>query len=71
MIYDNFRVIGAHDTILDFADFNSITPLGDNIQEFDARLDDVLISMSKIPSDSILEILYNLRIRETDQLNTS
>ena len=42
IVYENFRVIGAHDTVLDFADFNSITLLGGNIQEFDARSDDVL-----------------------------
>ena len=36
--------------------------------EFDTRWDDVLLS--KIPSDEILESLYKLRIRESDQLKT-
>ena len=49
MIYDYFRVTGAHDTVLDYAD---------------------LLSMSKIPSDDVLESLYNLRIRESAQLKT-
>ena len=40
----------------------------DDIQEFDTRWDEVLLSMSKIPSDDILENLYKLRIRESDQL---
>ena len=70
MIYDYFRVTSAHDTVLDYADFFSVTLHDDNIQEFDTRWDEVLLSMSKIPSDDILESLYKLRIRESDQLET-
>ena len=70
MIYDYFRVTGAHDTVLDYADLFSVTLHDDNIQEFDARWDEVLLSMSKIPSDDILERLYKLRIRESAQLKT-
>ena len=70
MIYDYFRVTGAHDTVLDYADLFSITLHDDNIQEFDTRCDEVLLSMSKIPSDDILESLYKLRIRESAQLKT-
>ena len=58
-IYDYFRVTGAHDTVLDYADFFSVTLHGDYSQEFDARWDEVLLSMSKILSDVILESLYN------------
>ena len=42
----------------------------DNIQEFDTRWYGVLLSMSKIPSDDILESLCKLRIRESAQLKT-
>ena len=38
----------------------------DNIQEFDTGWDEVLLSMSKNPSDEILESLYKLS--ESDQL---
>ena len=48
----------------------SLTLHDDNIQEFDTRWDEVLLSMSKNPSDEILESLYILRIRESDQLKT-
>ena len=37
MIYDYFRVTGAHDTVLDYADFFSLTLRDDNAQEFDTR----------------------------------
>ena len=60
MIYDNFRVTGAHDTVLDYADLFSVTLHDGNIQEFDTTWDEVLLSMSMIPSDDILEILYKL-----------
>ena len=68
MIYDYFRVTGARDTVLDYADLFSVTLHDDNIQEFDTRWDEVLQSMSKIPSDDILESLYKLRMRESAQL---
>ena len=55
MFYDYFRVTGAHDTVLDFADLCSVTLHDDNIQEFDTRWDEVLLSMSKTSSDDILE----------------
>ena len=70
MIYDYFRVTGAHDTVLDYADLFSIILRDDNIQEFDTRWDEVLLLMTKIPSNDILESLYKLRIRVSAQLKT-
>ena len=61
---------GAHDTVLDYADLCPVTLRDDNIQEFDTRWDEILLSMTKIPSDEILERLYKSRIREFDQLKT-
>ena len=58
MIYDHLRVTGAHDIVLDYADLFSVTLHDDNIQEIDTRWDEVLLSVSKIPSDNILESLY-------------
>ena len=62
MIFDYFRVTGAHDSVLDHAHSFSVTfsvTLNDHkIQEFDTRWDGVLLS---IPSDDILESLYKLR----------
>ena len=70
MIYDYFRVTGAHDTVLDYCDLFSVTLRDDNIQEFDTRWDEVLLLMTKIPSDDVLESLCKLRIREFAQLKT-
>ena len=46
MIHD-FRVTGAHDSVLDYADLFSITLRDDNVQEFDARWDEFLIIADK------------------------
>ena len=70
MIYEYFRVTGAHDAVLDYADLFSVTLRDDNIQEFDTRWDEVLLSRSNTPSDDILESLHKLRIRESAQLKT-
>ena len=58
MIYDYFQVTGARDTFLDHADLFSVTLRDDNVQESDTRWDEVLLSMTKIPSDETLESLY-------------
>ena len=46
MIYDYFRVTGAHDTVLGYAHLFSVTLHDDNIQEFGTRWDEVLLSRS-------------------------
>ena len=40
------------------------------MQEFDTKWAEVLLSMSKVPSDDCLESLYKLRTRESAQLKT-
>ena len=61
---------GAHDTVLGYADLFSVILQDDNVQEFDTRWDEVLLSMSKNPCDDVLDSLYKLRIRESAQLKT-
>ena len=67
---DHFRVTGARDTVLDYADLFSVLLHDDNVQEFDSRWNEILPSVSKIPSDDVLESLYKLRIRESAQLES-
>ena len=61
MIYDCFRVTGAHDTVLDCADLFSVNLRNDDVQEFDTRWDEHLLSTTKIPLDDVMESLYKLR----------
>ena len=42
MIYDYFRVTGANDTVLDYADLFSVTLRNDDVQDFDTRWDNIL-----------------------------
>ena len=70
LIYEYFRVTGANDSVENYADLFTISLRSDDIQEFDAKWDEILLSMTKIPSDDILESLYKLRIRESDKLKT-
>ena len=70
LIYDYFRVTGAHDSVENYADLFTISLRNDDIQEFDSKWDGILLSMTKIPPDDILEGLYKLRIRESEKLKT-
>ena len=59
MIYGYFRVSGAHDTVVDYADLFSITLRNENVQDFDTRWDEILLSMTKIPTDEVLKDCTN------------
>ena len=70
LIYEYFRVTGIHDSVENYADLFTISLRSGDIQEFDSKWDGILLSMTKIPSDDILEGLYKLRIRESEKLKT-
>ena len=53
-----------------FSDLFSISLHGDDIQDFDARWEQVVLSASEVPKDSILESLYKMGIRVSGQLWT-
>ena len=70
LIYEYFRVTGANDSIENYADLFTIGLRNDDTQEFDSKWDRILLSMTKIPPDNILEGLYKIRIRESEKLKT-
>ena len=70
LIYEYFRVTGANDSFENYADLFTIGLRNDDIQEFDSKWDGILLSMTKIPADDILQGLYKLRIRESEKLKT-
>ena len=70
MIYDHFRVTGTHDSVENYANLFTIVLRNVDIQEFDSKWDGILLSMTKIPHDDILEGLYKLRIRESEKIKT-
>ena len=70
LIYEYFRVTRENDSVENDADLFTIGLRNDDIQEFDSKWDGILLSMTKIPPDDILEGLYKLRIRESEKLKT-
>ena len=54
----------------DTADLFTISPRNDDIQEFDSKWDGILLFVTKILSDYILEGLYKLRMRESEKRKT-
>ena len=58
MIYDFFRVTGVNESVFEFDHLFGVALRNDDFQEFDTRWDEILLSMTKIPSDDILESLY-------------
>ena len=70
LIYEFFRGTGANDSVENYSDLFTIVLRNDDIQEFDSKWDGILLSMTKIPHDDILEGLYKLRLRESEKLKT-
>ena len=68
LIYDYFWVTGANDSVENYADLFTNVLRNDDIQEFDTKWDGILLSMTKIAPDDILEELYKLRVRESEKL---
>ena len=70
LIYEYFRVTGANDSVENYADLFTISLRNDDIQDFDSKWDEILLSLTQIPSDDILESLYKSRTRESEKLKT-
>ena len=70
MIYEYFRVTGANDSVENLADLFTIVLRNDDMQEFDSKWDEILLSITQIPTVDILEGLYKFRIRESEKLKT-
>ena len=70
LIYEQFRVTGTDSSVENYTDLFTIALRNDDIQEFDSKWDGILLSMTKIPPDDILEGLCKIRIRESEKLKT-
>ena len=70
LFYEYFPVTGANDSVENYDDLFTIVLRNDDIQEFDSKWDGILLSLTQIPSDDILESFYKLRIRESEKLKT-
>ena len=65
-----FRATEAYETVQGLADLVNMTLQDDDVQDFDVRWDHALLSVSEMPSDPILEGLYNPKLPNSAQLRT-
>ena len=70
MIYDHFRSTGSYDAVQCLSGLFSIRSENDDIQDFDRRWEQALLSAGDPPSDKILEGLYILKVQDSFQLQT-
>ena len=50
LIYEYFRIIGANDSVENYADLFTVSLRNDDIQEFGSKWDGILLSMTKNPT---------------------
>ena len=67
MICEYFRVTGAQEAVLDLLIYSVSLYMAYDVQDFDTRWDQALLSTSEVPNDKIMESLFNMRIRGSDQ----
>ena len=67
MIYDYLSITSRGDSIWDFCDLMGIIVLGNNVQGFDTKWDEVLLSTKKILEDGTLELFLQ---NETQRFKT-
>ena len=70
MIYEHFRATGACEALQGFSDLFNFRLQNDDVQYFDVRRDQALLSTSYMPSDVILEGLQKSKLQDSVQLQT-
>ena len=63
-------ITGTNDSVENNSGLLTIVLRKDDIQEFDSKWDEIISSMTKIPSNDILENLNKLRIWQSEKLKT-
>ena len=61
LIYEYFRVTATNDSVENYADLFTVVLRNDDVQEFDSKWDEILLSMTQFRSDDILESMRNSR----------
>ena len=68
MIYEHFRATGAYDAVQGLSDLFNIRLQNDDVQDFDVRWDQALLSASETPTEMVLEGLYKSKLQDSVQL---
>ena len=70
VICEHFRASGAQEAIQGLSDLFSIRLQNDDVQDFDVRWDQALLTANDMPSDVILEGLNKSKLQDSVQLQT-
>ena len=70
MIHEHFRATGACEAVQELSHLLNIRLQNDDVQDFDVRWGQALLSASETPSDGILEGLYQSKLQDSVQLQT-
>ena len=62
MIHEHFRTTAAYEAVQGLSVLFNIPLQNDDVQNFDVRLDQALLSASDMPSDVILKGLYKSKL---------
>ena len=68
MIYEHFRATGAYDAAQGLSGLFNVRLQHDDVQDFDTRWDQALLSASEIPTEMVLEGLYKSKLQDSVQL---
>ena len=70
MLHEHFSATGACEAVQGLSTLFPISLQNDDVQDFDVRWDHVLLSVSEMPSDMILERLYKSKLENSVQHQT-
>ena len=70
MIDEHFCASGANEPVQGLSDLFNIRLHNDDVQDFDTRWDQALLSANEIPTEMVLEGLYKPKLQDSVQLQT-
>ena len=71
MIYEHFRATGAYDASQGLSDLFNVRLQDDDVQNFNTRWAQALLSASEVPSEMVPEGLYMSKLQDSVQLQTT
>ena len=70
MIHENFRATGAYESVQGLSDLFTIRLQKDDVQDFDVRWDQALLSADETLAQTVLEGLHKSKFQDSVQLQT-
>ena len=70
MVHEYVRATGAYEAVQGLSILFAFSVQNDDVQDFDTRLDQALLSLSETPADMILEGPYKSKLQDSVRLQT-